>query len=148
KDAAHRQFAGPIVEAYGLTETGLVASDCPCGEGYRVDPDVIVEVLDDDNRPVRSGAIGQIVVTSLRNRVLPLVRYATGDLAQAPGERARCGARAHLAALVGRAMRPFRSADGRLIPPARFHALFSAFPIAEFQLTETSPGALRLAVEP
>jgi hypothetical protein len=88
--------------------------------------------------------------------VLPLVRYATGDLAQVADEgtdepadvRTTCGARLHLSALVGRAMRPFTAADGRLIPPARFHALFSAFPIAEFQLTETSPGALRLAVEP
>jgi phenylacetate-coenzyme A ligase PaaK-like adenylate-forming protein len=147
KAHARAVFAGPVVEAYGLTETGLIAADCPCGTGLLVDPDVIVQVLDQGSTPVPPDDIGQVVVTSLRNRVLPLVRYATGDLARIAGS-APCSRGQHLTELVGRSLRPFRAADGSLVAAARFHALFAAFPIVEFQLTEIRAGAWRLAVEP
>ncbi|BCJ07382.1 hypothetical protein PRtIB026_A28950 [Pseudomonas sp. RtIB026] len=139
----------PIVEAYGLTEVGLMAVSCSCGCGLKVDQDVLVEVLDSDGVPVAPGEIGQLVITSLRNRALPLIRYATGDLARLGLNNAQCdsGDAVHILELAGRELRPFRSVEGRPISAARFHALFTAFPILEFQLTQKSIDCWQLDVE-
>jgi amino acid adenylation domain-containing protein len=39
----------------------------------------IMEVLDEDNQPVRAGGEGRAVVTNLYNYTLPIVRYELGD---------------------------------------------------------------------
>ena len=44
---------------------------------------IIVEVLDDEGRPCKDGAIGRVVATPLFNLAGPLIRYATGDFAEA-----------------------------------------------------------------
>jgi phenylacetate-CoA ligase len=44
---------------------------------------VIVEVLR-GGRPARPGETGEVVVTNLHSRAMPLIRYATGDVVTAP----------------------------------------------------------------
>ena len=41
----------------------------------------IVEILDDRDRPVPDGEVGQVVVTQLSCLAQPLLRYRLGDLA-------------------------------------------------------------------
>src|SRR5207253_1522693 len=99
----------PIVEAYGLTELGLVASECARGGGLHLDGDVIAEVVDEDGEPVPDGHIGHLVLTSLRNDPLPLIRYRTGDLAALDRSRCGCGrATPRLVEIAGRAMLNFQ----------------------------------------
>ena len=40
-----------------------------------------MELLDDNNNPVKDGEIGNVVVTRLDNKNMPLIRYKLGDLA-------------------------------------------------------------------
>ena len=42
-------------------------------------------------RAVPAGAVGEVVVTTLRRRAVPLIRYRTGDLARLVEEPCRCG---------------------------------------------------------
>jgi phenylacetate-CoA ligase len=42
-----------------------------------------VEILDRNNKPVRQGAWGRLIVTPLYNFAMPLIRYDTGDLVRA-----------------------------------------------------------------
>jgi phenylacetate-CoA ligase len=48
---------------------------------YLYTPQVYVELLDDKNNPVKEGEIGNVVVTRLDNKHMPLIRYKLGDLA-------------------------------------------------------------------
>jgi len=50
----------------------------------------LVEVLDESGRPCAPGEVGRVVVTSLHNFAMPLLRYAVGDLAEA-GKPCPCG---------------------------------------------------------
>ena len=68
-----------------------MAIQCPDSEGYHVQSEtVILEVLDDQNRPCRPGEIGRVVVTPLFNYATPLFRYEMGDFAEV-GPACACG---------------------------------------------------------
>ncbi len=82
----------PVHQNYGLNEIGLVASRCPEGGRYHVHTEAAhVELLDADGAPAAPGTEGRIVVTSLINTAMPLLRYDTGDLARVPDGPCPCG---------------------------------------------------------
>jgi phenylacetate-coenzyme A ligase PaaK-like adenylate-forming protein len=69
------------IEVYSSTETLVLASEAPKRVGLHVSDDLIVlEVVDEHNRPVPPGVPGhRVLVTSLVNRALPLIRYEIAD---------------------------------------------------------------------
>ena len=50
-----------------------------------------VEILTPDGMPTMHGEHGDLVVTGLANRAMPLIRYRTGDRARWATERCGCG---------------------------------------------------------
>ena len=82
-----------FVDVYGLTESGVVASACPQGDGMHVYSDAhVVEILDlETGEPVSRGEPGELVVTPLGRRGLPLLRYATGDVTAWSDGPCACG---------------------------------------------------------
>jgi phenylacetate-CoA ligase len=60
-------------------------------EGYHINEDeVIVEVLH-NGKPAGPGVIGSIVITDLRNRAMPLIRYQMHDKGMLLGKKCSCG---------------------------------------------------------
>ncbi|MFT3807680.1 phenylacetate--CoA ligase family protein [Arenimonas sp.] len=86
-----RSFGAPIQQNYGLNEIGLVAVRCEAGRYHVHTEHCHVEILDAAGNPVESGKAGRIVVTSLTNTAMPMVRYDTGDLAQVIDGACPCG---------------------------------------------------------
>src|SRR5262245_5167546 len=85
-------FNTKVWDWYGLTELVGNASQCELHEGYHISMEQgCFEVLDEDGIPVEPGEIGEIVATGLHNFSMPLLRYRTGDLAEATD--APCGCR-------------------------------------------------------
>ncbi|HNW39571.1 MAG TPA: hypothetical protein PL125_02785 [Candidatus Omnitrophota bacterium] len=82
-----------LLDEYGLSEFTRIAWECPQGGGYHVDDDyLIVEILKDDQTPAQPGERGMIVITSLFNLAMPLIRYATGDIGiRGPKTKCKCG---------------------------------------------------------
>lgn len=68
-------------EAYGSTEVGEAAAECEQHNGMHVYEDlVILEVVDNENRPVPPGTYGsKVLATVLWNRTLPFIRYELSD---------------------------------------------------------------------
>ena len=68
-----------VLDSYGLVETwtvGLAHDE----DGFRINSaSVVTEVVDGDDRPVPTGEFGALLVTGLVPRLLPFVRYRTGD---------------------------------------------------------------------
>ncbi len=80
-----------VADSYSSEELGYIALQCPASTNYHVQAEsLIVEVLDDAGLPCRPGAIGQIVVSTLHNFAMPLLRYASGDYAEV-GDQCACG---------------------------------------------------------
>ena len=84
-------FAVPVTDVYSAEEAGYIALQCPEYEHYHTQEEgVLVEILDPQGRPCAPGQLGRVVVTSLHNFAMPLIRYELGDYAE-PGEPCACG---------------------------------------------------------
>jgi putative adenylate-forming enzyme len=105
RDLARDTWAAQVLDDYGATEAGLVAVECVWANGLHVPEDqVIVEVVDANNRPVPPGVRGdKVLLTNLFNRVVPLIRYQLSDLAIMAEGSCPCGrSHARLASVRGR----------------------------------------------
>ena len=84
-------FNCEIYDIYGCTEIKEIAWECPKHEGYHINEDLVyVEILDENNNPVKPGEIGRIVVTSLQNDAMPLIRYSIGDTGMTVPKKCSC----------------------------------------------------------
>jgi phenylacetate-CoA ligase len=121
EDALRRKvrsvFGLEIADNYGTTEAFL-AWRCPRGR-YHVNAEhVLVEIVDEDGAPARPGQLGRVLVTTLQNRLMPLVRYEIGDYAEPSEDGCCCGRTLPVIGhIAGRAVQLFRFADGRLVSP-------------------------------
>src|SRR5262249_16332186 len=80
RDRVKRQLGVDASANYGTTE-GFVAWQCPAGSYHINAEHMLGELLDEHDHPVPVGEMGRVVLTTLQNRVMPLVRYAIGDYA-------------------------------------------------------------------
>jgi phenylacetate-CoA ligase len=86
-----QRFQTPVHQNYGLNEIGLVAIRCDAGRYHVHTEHCHVEIVDHKGGACAAGATGRIVVTSLTNFAMPLIRYDTGDLAEATENDCPCG---------------------------------------------------------
>jgi phenylacetate-CoA ligase len=86
-----RCFGAPVEQVYGLNEIGLVAVRCAAGRYHVHTEHCLVEIVDEAAQPVPPGRRGRIVITTLNNLAMPLLRYDTDDLADAVGGPCPCG---------------------------------------------------------
>lgn len=91
RTACERYFNAKVTDTYSSQEVGYIALQCPEHHHYHVQSEsVLAEILDDTGRPCQPGQVGKVVVTSLHNFAMPLVRYNIGDYAEV-GEACPCG---------------------------------------------------------
>jgi phenylacetate-CoA ligase len=90
KDLIESVFGCPVINEYGTSETGLIAFECPKGRLHLADENLFVEFLKDDHS-VLEGEQGDIVVTVLNNRTMPLIRYRVGDVGSPRSGPCACG---------------------------------------------------------
>ena len=76
-------FGCPILAHYGHSERVLMAASMPDDDRYFFWPQYgHFELVGNDGRPITEpGRVGHVVGTSFDSRVMPFVRYRTGDLA-------------------------------------------------------------------
>jgi phenylacetate-CoA ligase len=76
-------FRCPVLKHYGHSERVLMAASKPDDDRYFFWPQYgWFELLDADGWPItRPGVLGYVVGTSFDNKVMPFVRYRTGDVA-------------------------------------------------------------------
>ncbi len=91
---------------YGTTESGLGGGvECEAHAGCHVwEGELLLEIIDPQtNTPLPDGQVGEIVLTTLSRRCMPLFRYRTGDWAALVRTPCACGARtARLVSILGR----------------------------------------------
>lgn len=82
-----------LFEGFGMTEAATVAHDCTSHRGLHVLEDsVILESVDDENRPVPPGTAGaRVLLTNLWQETQPLIRYEVGDMIAFDESPCECG---------------------------------------------------------
>lgn len=148
-------FGAPIFSRYGANElSASVAQTCEFGRWHLNTEGFIVEAVagepgDPQGAPTSSG---RLVVTDLRNRVMPFIRYEVGDLGTVgDGAGCPCGrTQPLLSGLEGRVADFIITPSGRRIPvtqlrqPARgYQEIFH-----EYQFRQDRPDELMMILVP
>ena len=102
KEEIARVFGVPVHEVYGGHEFGCVASTCEGQDKLHIlMSDCVVETVR-NGKHVLPGELGEIVITTLNNRVMPLIRYRPGDVGRLYDDHCSCGRQTRLLKLEGR----------------------------------------------
>ncbi|HEY5346221.1 MAG TPA: hypothetical protein VIK62_07755 [Verrucomicrobiae bacterium] len=126
-----RVFGVPIFNFYGSTETGHLLMENERGEMKASLENVFYELVAPDER-----GIGDLVVTTLTNEIMPLVRYRVGDLVECQEKSGETNYFVH-----GRARDALRRRDGRRVTTYDVDQCFiGANGIAHYQLRQFENG--------
>jgi phenylacetate-CoA ligase len=145
-------FGCPVLKHYGHSERVLMAASLPDDERYFFWPQYgHVELLDTNGQPISEpGVLGEIVGTSFDNRVMPFIRYRTGDLAMWSAEPSPPSLLGYpvVERIEGRLQEFVVCHDGRLVSictlgAAHFEELAQ---VSAIQYEQTVPGRLTLKV--
>jgi phenylacetate-CoA ligase len=144
-------FGARVQDEYGCGEVGPIAYQCEQGRLHVMSENLLVEVLTEKGELAGPGQTGEIVVTDLNNRAMPLIRYRLGDFAVV-GRPCSCGRGFPvLENIRGRAYDFVERADGRRYHGEFFMYLFEdlrshGLPIGQFQITQIARRALEILV--
>lgn len=135
-----------VYNFYGSREVSAIASEVKEKKGLHVLFDnVFVEILDENNIPVEKGVEGEVVITTLNNHYMPLIRYRIGDRA-IKGDDMEFGTLI-LDEVVGRTLGVIYRNDGSKIDGQFFTTLFfNNTSIMNFQLVQKSISSLLLNI--
>lgn len=143
------ELRAPLVDYYATEETGIIAWQCPTGSGYHVDEDfVFVETVREDGTPAAPGEVGEVVLTNLYMRVMPFIRYRTGDLALRSEAPCACGRSLPLlTGLKGRQLDLIITPDQEIHDPfALIDVMEEIPPVWQFKIEQTQVDRLCVRV--
>ena len=138
RDKAMQVLHITVEDCYSSQELGSIANQCEMGMYHTADPNLIVEILDENDKPVADGEQGRVVVTDLHNYASPMIRYDTGDWAVRGGD-CKCGRSWQtLTKVLGRTRNLMKFPDGRRYWPRvgmyEFNQL--SFKIRRYQIVQ------------
>ena len=139
-----RFFPGAAHSTYASSEIVTSFTECTARAGGHPPADfAVVEILDDDGRPLPPGEIGEVTVTPLQVTGMPLLRFRTGDISfQVPEERCRCGRNTmRLGPILGRKAQMLKMRGTTLFPSSFFSVLDGMPEVADYYM-EVSGAAL------
>jgi phenylacetate-coenzyme A ligase PaaK-like adenylate-forming protein len=135
-------------EVYAATEPAGIASECEQHRGMHLFEDlVIVEVVDENNRPVPPGVYGRkVLVTVLFSRTMPLIRYEMSDSVR-PASSPHCPCGRPFALIDGIQGRqedvlrfPATFGGWTSVQPIVFHRVMDAVPAGGWQVAQGPEG--------
>lgn len=147
-------FNVPVFDHYGIGECLFLAEGCPTDGGAHLNADwAILEVVDQDNRPVPDGTPGaKVLVTNLANTVQPIIRYEVGDVVTMATRACRCGSRLPWIERVdGRASEVFWIGDKReqMVGSLVFkHGIEYLHHLRDWQAVQVERNRVELRLEP
>ncbi|NOX85570.1 MAG: phenylacetate--CoA ligase [Chlorobi bacterium] len=114
-----------LYSTYASTEMGTAFTECREGKGGHHHPEmIIVEFLDENDRPVGEGEPGEVTVTTLGVEGMPLLRFKTGDICYHHTEPCTCGRNTiRLGPVIGRKQQMIKFKGTTLYPPAIYDVL-------------------------
>jgi phenylacetate-CoA ligase len=111
-----------LFSTYASTEMQTAFTECSAGKGGHLQPELlIVELLDEMNKPVGAGQPGEVTITTLGVEGMPLLRFKTGDICVYDDSPCECGRNTlRLSPIVGRKKQMIKFKGTTLYPPALF----------------------------
>jgi len=147
-------FRVPYFSSYGHTEKLIAAAECENSKNYHVWPTYgYFELIDEqDKRVTTPGKRGEIVGTGFINKIVPFVRYRTGDFATYIGNKCEQCGREHVIIndISGHNVQEnLVATDGSLIPWSAVNMHDDTFDnVLQYQMYQDTPGKGLLKIVP
>jgi len=142
-DTAEKVFGVRPIETYPTTDVGYVATQPPAEAGMVVNDDLmIIEPVDQHNRPVEPGELSHhLLVTSLHQRTIPMIRYRIDDRVRIGPPSDRYPAFSRVTAIDGRSDDLFHYDDTTVHPHIFRSAITRYAEVRDYQVRQTGTGA-------
>ncbi len=137
-------WGAKVFSTYASSETVTTFCECTEQSGGHIHPALgLVEILDEEGRPVPDGESGEVVVTPLDVQGMPLIRFRTGDISFVNRQPCRCGRTSpRLGPIIGRRNQLLKVRGTSLYPQAVFSALDEMPEVSEYYLEVHAEDAL------
>lgn len=142
--AVRSTFDCDVYDKYGSRESNIVGHETSTSDGLLIQSEnVIVEIIDDDGAPCPPGQRGRVVLTTLNNRAMPLIRYETADVATFQPGRSHEGPFRRMSFVSGRLQDLITVPGGASLDAYFFSYLMMGFPeVLWFQVVQDEPDHL------
>lgn len=109
-----------LFSTYASTEMSTAFTECEHSVGGHHHPElIIIEVLDENNQPVKNEESGELTFTTIGVEAMPLVRFKTGDIVQLHSQPCACGRNTmRVGPVIGRKQQMIKYKGTTLYPPA------------------------------
>ena len=141
-----RHFFGdetPIGNMLGMSELGYLGFECHHGGLHINNQDFFLEFLNEE-RETALDEIGELVISTIDDSLLPRIRYATGDLYRLLSTPCSCGATLPLVTIEGRSTHNIIRKNGGIVTPADVDLAVADCPTIDlYKLEQDEAGCLR-----
>lgn len=150
RDACRETWGVEIADSYSSQELGYMSLQAPGHTHQLVQSDfVLLEVINRDGRPCEVGEVGRVVVTSLHNFAMPLLRYDIGDFAEVGPPCPTGRGLPVLTRILGRERNMLVDREGNEYWPAfGVKSLTKLAPLRQFQLAQVESGKVEARLVP
>lgn len=152
RETIHKCFPlSRICNQYGSREVGVVGIEVGGDRGIRVfDHSVYLEVINEETGKISRTGTGRILVTSLINKAMPLIRFDIGDIGTLSNpDREIKGSFTILQELKGRINSHIKCKDGSIIHGEFFtHLFYGKAWIKNFQVVQHKDHSLEFIIVP
>lgn len=150
RDVIERAFEAPVFDRYGCREVMLIAAECERHEGKHINAEGVYVELHRGGRLARPGEPGEVIVTDLVSRSMPLIRYRNEDIAVASSGPCSCGrGLPMLASVEGRVLDMIVGPEGQLLAGEFFPHLLKDHPsVRRYQVHQDRERAITVRLVP
>lgn len=132
-----------LYSTYASTEMSTAFTECEAHQGNHVFSDLIYpEVVLENGNSARPGEAGELIVTPLGTRTMPLIRFATGDIVTLHESSCKCGRNTpRLGPVIGRKQQKIKY-KGTSLYPQHIIEVMNSFGKTESYLIEVEKDEL------
>lgn len=132
-------FGKEIFAGYSTQELGWIGFECENHAIHINEEWAHVEIVDAMGAPVPLGERGRVIVTTFDNRIMPFIRYDTGDMGAIDTESCSCGRTLRTMRVLGRQVEYITFSDGRTVSLLDFSQFFDMYTkvVQQFQIVQT-----------
>jgi phenylacetate-CoA ligase len=148
REVIEQAFQCPVYNTFGCREFMLIAAECAEHKTLHINTDhLLVESVNAQGVPQLEEA-GDLVISDLFNRGMPLIRYVNGDRVTLSQTSCDCGNPLPIIKRIeGRKLDVIKTRSGRMIPGELFPHMFKEFKAVErFQVHQTSITQLNIKI--
>ncbi len=151
REIIEKAFATPVCNRYGCEETSIISCEISGQKGlYQASENLYCEVVPDPSLSLEANQ-GRLLLTDLKNRAMPLIRYQVGDVAETLNEPSLCGrGLPRFAKVLGREADYVLTPEGKLISGISLTENFAMHitGTAQLQIVQDRLNLLRLRLVP